>query len=60
MNEKKVRKRMIDIGVTQTQMANITGIPRNRVNDALRGRREGRRYVQQILDFLYPLNQHRQ
>ena len=56
MNEIKIRKRMIDLGLTQTQMARLIGIPRNRINDALKGRREGTRYQQAILDFLYPKN----
>jgi transcriptional regulator with XRE-family HTH domain len=55
MNEKKIKKRLIDLGLTQTELSQQINIPRNRINDAIKGRREGRRYTQQILDFLYPL-----
>jgi hypothetical protein len=54
MNEKKIKKRMIDLDLTQTLLSRAINIPRNRINDAIKGRREGRRYAQQILDFLYP------
>lgn len=54
MNEKKIKKRLIDLGLTQTKLSQQIHIPRNRINDAIKGRREGRRYTQQILDFLYP------
>jgi transcriptional regulator with XRE-family HTH domain len=54
MNEKKIKKRLIDLGLSQTELSQQINIPRNRINDAIKGRREGRRYTQQILDFLYP------
>jgi len=50
--EKDVRKRLIDLGISQTQLSRIIKIPRNRINDAIRGRREGRRYQQAIIDYL--------
>jgi predicted transcriptional regulator len=50
--EKDVRKRLIDLGLNQTDLGKKTNIPRNRVNDAIKGRREGRRYRKLIADFL--------
>jgi len=50
--EKDIRKRLIDLGISQTQLSQIIKIPRNRINDAIRGRREGRRYQQTIIDYL--------
>lgn len=50
--EKDVRKCLIDLGLNQTDLGKKTNIPRNRVNDAIKGRREGRRYRKLIADFL--------
>ena len=52
MDEKEVKKRLIDLGLTQTHLSKILNIPRNRVNDAIKGRREGRKYQSPIAKFL--------
>jgi len=52
MDSKLARKRLIDLGLSQTQLAQKTHIPRNRVNDAIAGRREGKKYQQRIAKFL--------
>jgi len=52
MNSKVVRIRLIRLGITQTQLGEILKIPRNRVNDAIAGRREGRKYQKPIADYL--------
>ena len=52
MNIKKAKKRLIDLSLTQTKLAKILGIPRNRINDAIMGRREGKKYQIVIAKFL--------
>jgi plasmid maintenance system antidote protein VapI len=52
MDSKEARKRLIDLGLTQTQLGKKLHIPRNRVNDAIGGRREGRKYIKPIAKFL--------
>ncbi len=52
MDSKTVRKRLIDLGLTQTQLGKKHNIPRNRINDALAGGTEGRKYLKAIVDFL--------
>jgi ribosome-binding protein aMBF1 (putative translation factor) len=49
---KDVRKRLIDMGLSQTSLGKKLGIRVNRVNDAIAGRREGRKYIKIIADFL--------
>ena len=52
MDSKEARIRLIELGFTQTQLGKKLRIPRNRVNDAIAGRREGRKYQKPIADFL--------
>lgn len=50
--EKEIRKRLIDLGLSQTELGKKINVPRNRINDAIKGRREGTRYRKIIADFL--------
>lgn len=50
--EKEVRIRLLNLGINQTELGKKTNIPRNRVNDAIKGRREGRKYRKLIAEFL--------
>lgn len=50
--EKDIRRRLIDMGINQTDLGKKINIPRNRVNDAIKGRREGRKYRKLIAEFL--------
>jgi hypothetical protein len=52
MDIKKIKIKLIELGLTQTQLGKKLNIPRNRVNDAIMGRREGRKYQDQISKFL--------
>jgi transcriptional regulator with XRE-family HTH domain len=56
MDIKKIKIRLIKLGLTQTELGRKLGIPRNRVNDAISGRREGKKYQCEILAYLYPGN----
>ncbi len=47
--KKWAKKRLIDLDLTQTQLAKKRKIPRNRVNDAINGRREGKKYLPMII-----------
>lgn len=49
MNSKRIRKRLIDLDLSQTQLARKLNIPRNRFNDAIAGRREGKKYLPMII-----------
>jgi hypothetical protein len=50
--KKQTKIQLIKLGITQTQLSKKLKIPRNRVNDAIMGRREGRKYQSQIAKFL--------
>ncbi len=52
MDTKEIKKRLIDLGLSQTQLGKKLKIPRNRINDAIMGRREGKKYQDQIARFL--------
>jgi DNA-binding transcriptional regulator YiaG len=52
MNAKKIRKKLIDLELSQTELAKILGIGVNRVNDAIADRREGKKYQKLITDYL--------
>jgi len=50
--EKEIRQRLLDLEINQTELGRKLNIPRNRVNDALKDRREGRKYRKPIAEFL--------
>ncbi len=52
MDAKLARIRLIEMDLNQTKLGKKLHIPRNRVNDALAGRREGRKYQSRIANFL--------
>ena len=50
----RLKKKMLTLGLTQTQLAIELGISVQRVNDALYGRYWGKRYIGLIKKRLYP------
>lgn len=49
---KEVKKRLIDLDMTQQQLANALGIASSYVNDIVLGNRYGEEYLSKILDIL--------
>ena len=45
----KVKKRLIELGMTQRQLANDIGANENYLTDILNGRRSGRKYKDAII-----------
>lgn len=52
MDKKEIKKKLIDLNLSQTELAKRLQIPRNRINDAIMGRREGKKYLPMIEEFL--------
>ncbi|AFS79595.1 HTH domain-containing protein [Gottschalkia acidurici 9a] len=48
----KVRKRLVELDMTQRQLAKDIGVNENYLTDILRGRRSGEKYRQAIIEKL--------
>ena len=45
---KKVKKKLIDIGMTQVELANLVGCNKQYLYKILRGVRSGKKYIEEI------------
>ena len=45
---KKVKKKLIDIGMTQVELANLVGCNKQYLYKILRGERSGKKYIEEI------------
>lgn len=50
--EQQMKIRLIEIGISQTQLAKILNCGVNRVNDAIKGRPTGKKHWKKIAKFL--------
>jgi len=52
LNGIKIKKRLVELNMTQRELANRVGMNENYLTDVLKGRRSGKKYMDEIMEVL--------
>lgn len=52
LNGIKIKKRLVELNMTQRELANRVGMNENYLTDVLKGRRSGKKYMDDIMKVL--------